>query len=68
MVAHEAAKFYMNQPNTYAVTDVREEFGGELLIVEGKAYIAFNDESTLSIERIVRAKFQPNGNRKEVLV
>lgn len=65
MIAHEAAKFYLDQLNTYSVVDVREKFGGNLLIVEGKAHIAFRDGSTLSIEKLVRAKFSPDADLRK---
>lgn len=65
MIAHDAATYYLSQPNTYSVVDVREKYRGELLIVEGKPYIVFPDESTLSIAKIVREKFLPETNMED---
>ena len=61
MVAQEAAQYYLRQPNDYSVTEMREKFGGDIRVeVEsGKPYIIFPDQSTLSIQKIVRAKFEP---------
>lgn len=61
MIAHEAAKHYLSQPNTYAITDVRKKFCGEIFVIEGKPYLVFPDESSLSIQKIVQAKFDPEG-------
>lgn len=61
MIAHTAEQFYLAQPDTYALTELREKFGGEFLIVEGKPYITFEDQSALSIQQVVRAKFLPKG-------
>ncbi len=67
MIAHDAAKHYIAQPNAYSVTDLREKFEGKLLIVGGKPYIVFPDDSSLSVQKVVQAKFQPekvqNGER-----
>lgn len=66
MIAHDAAAFYLAQPNRYSIVDVRKQFQGKLFIVEGKPYLVFSDESTLSIQKIVQAKFKPrnyNGQR-----
>ena len=57
MIAQEAAQYYLGQPKTYSVTDVRQKFSGEILIVGGKPYIVFPDKTTLSIQKIVEAKF-----------
>lgn len=57
MIAHEAAQYYLNQLNTYSVVDMRKKFKGELFIEGGKAYIVFSDDSTLSVEKVVQAKF-----------
>lgn len=57
MIAHDAAKYYLEQPNTYAVTNMREKFEGEVMVIEGKPYLVFPDESSLSIQKIVIAKF-----------
>ena len=61
MIAHEAAKYYLAQPNTYSVTEVRKKFEGEILVEGGKPYIVFPDESTLSVQKIVQIKFGPPG-------
>ena len=63
LIAHEAAKHYLSQPNAYAISECREKFEGELLIKGGKPFIVFADESVLSVEKIVRAKFQPKRHR-----
>lgn len=57
MIAHDAAKYYIAQPNTYSVLDMRQKFKGELLIEGGKAHIVFFDESTLSVQKLVQANF-----------
>lgn len=59
MIAHAAERYYLAQPDTYALTALRKKFGGEFLIVEGKPYITFEDQSALSIQQVVRAKFLP---------
>ena len=62
LIAHAAAKHYLSQPNAYSISDCREKFEGKLLIEGGKAFIVFADESVLSVEKIVRAKFSPKQN------
>jgi len=57
MIAQEAAKFYLEQPNRYSVLDMRTEFNGELQVIGGKPYLIFPDETSLSIQKIVRVKF-----------
>lgn len=64
MIAHDAAKYYLSQPNTYSIVDVREKFGGDLLVVEGKPHIVFPDESSFSVQKVVQAKFDPKGGEK----
>lgn len=59
MIAHDAAKQYLAEPNMYSVIDLRKKYRGEILIVGGKPYIVFPDESSLSIQKIVEAKFDP---------
>ena len=59
MISQEAARYYLNQPNTYSVVELREKFEGKLRIEGGKPHILFPDETTLSIQKIVRAKFAP---------
>jgi len=63
MIAHEAAQYYLDQPNTYSVVDMREKFGGEVMLVEGKPYLVFPDKTTLSIQKIVQAKFGGNDDQ-----
>lgn len=65
MIAYEAAKYYIAQPNKYSVVDMREQFDGEIEIEGGKPFVKFPDGSSLSIQKVVEAKFQPrdrNGN------
>lgn len=64
MIAHEAATYYLNQPNAFSVVDVRAKFKGDIRIIKGKPYIVFSDESTHSIEKIVLAKFNPQRERE----
>ena len=59
MIAHDAAKYYIEQSNRYSVVDLRKKFKGELLIRGGKPYIVFSDDSTLSVQKVVQAKFNP---------
>lgn len=57
MIAHIAAKYYLEQPNRYSVVDMREAFEGEIVIEGGKPLIVFPDKSSLSIRKLVRVKF-----------
>lgn len=64
LIAHAAAQYYLEQSNTYSVVDVREKFEGTIRIVGGKPYLVFKDDSTLSVQKIVRAKFRPKPKEK----
>ena len=67
MIAHDAAQYYLEQPNTFSVADVRQKFGGEILISGGKPYILFPDKTTLSIQKIVEAKFKGKDDERSVV-
>ena len=62
MTAHIAAKDYLVQPNTFAITNLREKYDGKTVIDGGKPYIVFPDGSTLSVSMIVRAKYPERSN------
>ena len=68
MIAHEAARYYIAQPNTYSVSDMRKQFDGKTEIEGGKAFVRFPDGSSLSVQKVAQAKFQPekvkNGNQR----
>ena len=57
MIASQAARDYLNLPPSASISETRERFGGEIIIRGGKPFILFPDESVLSIEKIVKAKF-----------
>lgn len=63
MIAQEAAKYYLNQPDVYSVVDMREKFEGEVMVIEGKPYLVFPDETSLSIQKIVEVKFGASHNK-----
>jgi len=66
VIAHDAAKYYLEQSNKYSVIELRQKFKGELLIRGGKPYIVFSDDSTLSVQKVVQAKFHPEEVKESI--